>query len=168
MGMGGRIRKLRTERGLSQEALAEALGISRQAVAKWEGEQSAPSAANLTAMAELFGVPVTAITAPEPGEAGEKPGEAPAEPAPGKGGGLWKALLGLGAALTLLGAIAVWGFWRAEREAASLGIIGGADGPTMIYVTGPHLPLWLWGGLGLGLLLILAGAAGLWRRRKAG
>ena len=167
MGMGGRIRKLRTERGLSQEALAEALGISRQAVAKWEGEQSAPSAGNLTAMAELFGVPVTAITAPEPEEA---PGEVPAaaEPASGKGGGLWKALLGLGAALTLLGAIAVWGFWRAEREAASLGIIGGADGPTQIYVTGPELPLWLWGVLGLGLLLLLAGAAGLWRRRKAG
>ena len=69
MGMGERIRKLRTEKGLSQEALAMALGISRQAVAKWEGEQSAPSAANLTAMAALFEVPVTAITAPRGGEA---------------------------------------------------------------------------------------------------
>ena len=102
MGMGERIRKLRTEKGLSQEALAMALGISRQAVAKWEGEQSAPSAANLTAMAALVEVPVTAITAPEPGEAPEEP-PAP-EPRPGrsgKGGGLWKAALGLGGALVL-------------------------------------------------------------------
>lgn len=164
MGMGERIRKLRTEKGLSQEALAMALGISRQAVAKWEGEQSAPSAANLTAMAALFEVPVTAITAPEPGEAPEEP-PAP-EPRPGrsgKGGGLWKAALGLGGALVLG---AAWLFGRAEREAASLGIIGGADGPTMIYVTGPHRPLWLWLMLGAGIVLALAGAVGLWRRRK--
>ena len=152
MGMGERIRKLRTEKGLSQEALAMALGISRQAVAKWEGEQSAPIAANLTAMAALFEVPVTAITAPEP-----RPGRS------GKGGGLWKAALGLGGALVLG---AAWLFGRAEREAASLGIIGGADGPTMIYVTGPHRPLWLWLMLGAGIVLALAGAVGLWRRRK--
>lgn len=36
MTMGEKIRQLRKEKGLTQDALAEALGISRQAVAKWE------------------------------------------------------------------------------------------------------------------------------------
>ena len=36
MKIGERIRQLRTEKKLSQEALAGELGISRQAVAKWE------------------------------------------------------------------------------------------------------------------------------------
>ena len=73
------------------------------------------------------------------------------------------AALGLGGALVLG---AAWLFGRAEREAASLGIIGGADGPTVIYVTGPHRPLWLWLMLGAGIVLALAGAVGLWKRRK--
>ena len=36
MTLGERIQALRRERGMSQENLAEALGISRQAVSKWE------------------------------------------------------------------------------------------------------------------------------------
>lgn len=36
MDIGGKIQKLRREKGLSQEALAEALGVSRQSVSKWE------------------------------------------------------------------------------------------------------------------------------------
>lgn len=40
--------------GLSQEAVAEELGISRQAVTKWELGQSKPSAKNLKALTELY------------------------------------------------------------------------------------------------------------------
>ena len=47
MDIGTRIRELRLERGLSQEALAEQLGVSRQAVTKWESGASAPSTAKL-------------------------------------------------------------------------------------------------------------------------
>lgn len=36
MDIGEKIQKLRREKGLSQEALAEALGVSRQSVSKWE------------------------------------------------------------------------------------------------------------------------------------
>ena len=42
--------------GLSQEALAEKLGVSRQAVSKWESGASDPSTTNLMALAKLFGV----------------------------------------------------------------------------------------------------------------
>ncbi len=45
---------LRKERGLSQEELAERLGISRQAVSKWERAESSPDTDNLIALAELY------------------------------------------------------------------------------------------------------------------
>ena len=40
MTLGERIQALRRERGMSQEGLAEVLGISRQAVSKWEKDVS--------------------------------------------------------------------------------------------------------------------------------
>ena len=52
--LGARIRTLRKERGLSQEALAQALEVSRQAVTKWEDGSSLPSTANLFALAGFF------------------------------------------------------------------------------------------------------------------
>ena len=47
---------LRKANGLSQFNLAEQLGVSRQAVSKWESGASAPSTTNLMALAKLFGV----------------------------------------------------------------------------------------------------------------
>lgn len=48
--------KLRKENNLSQEELAEKLGVSRQAISKWETGTSSPELANLQALCELFGV----------------------------------------------------------------------------------------------------------------
>ena len=45
----------RTECKMTQEFVAEALGVSRQAVSKWESGASDPSTANLIALAKLFG-----------------------------------------------------------------------------------------------------------------
>ena len=56
--LGAHIRTLRKERGLSQEALAQALEVSRQAVTKWEDGSSLPSTANLFALSGFFGVPL--------------------------------------------------------------------------------------------------------------
>ena len=56
MTLGERIRALRQGQGMSQEALAEALGVSRQAVSKWEKNLSYPDTENLLSLAELFGV----------------------------------------------------------------------------------------------------------------
>ncbi len=48
----------RKKSGLSQEALAEKIGVSRQAVSKWETGDALPEVTKLKAIAELFGVTV--------------------------------------------------------------------------------------------------------------
>ena len=56
-----RIQELRKGKGLSQEQLADVLGVSRQAVSKWESGQSLPEIEKLLAMSELFEVTVDYI-----------------------------------------------------------------------------------------------------------
>ena len=51
-----RLAELRRERGFSQEGLAEQLGLSRQAVSKWERAESAPDMGNLIALDDLYEV----------------------------------------------------------------------------------------------------------------
>lgn len=56
MGIARHLAQLRRERGYSQESLAAALGVSRQAVSKWECAESSPDTENLIALARLYGV----------------------------------------------------------------------------------------------------------------
>lgn len=56
MTLSEKIIRLRKQAGWSQEELAEKLGITRQAVSKWEGAQSAPDLEKLVQMSLLFGV----------------------------------------------------------------------------------------------------------------
>ena len=65
MNVGERIKKCRMDAGLSQEKLAEKLGVSRQAVTKWETGQSMPSTSNLFQLAEIFGTTVDFLTKKE-------------------------------------------------------------------------------------------------------
>ncbi len=58
MTIGERISQQRKEKKLSQEEVAEALFVSRQAVSKWENDQSSPDTENLIALAKLLGVEV--------------------------------------------------------------------------------------------------------------
>lgn len=51
-----RLANMRREKGYSQEALASKLGLSRQAVSKWERAESQPDTGNLIALADLYGV----------------------------------------------------------------------------------------------------------------
>lgn len=51
-----KIVELRKQKGLSQEELAEQLGVSRQAVSRWELGQTLPDVPNLLQLCELFGV----------------------------------------------------------------------------------------------------------------
>jgi len=56
--IGQRVAQKRKEQGLSQEALGEALGVSRQSVYKWESDNALPEIDKLIAMSRLFGVTV--------------------------------------------------------------------------------------------------------------
>ena len=76
MTLGQRISGYRKALGVSQEELGARLGVSRQAVSKWETGAAAPDMENLLALAREFGVSVAELTAtPEP----PVPAEAPAE-----------------------------------------------------------------------------------------
>ena len=54
--MAQRLVDRRKAAGLSQEALADKLGVSRQAVSKWERSESSPDTDNLIALAALYEV----------------------------------------------------------------------------------------------------------------
>lgn len=59
--MGSIIMRLRKEQGLTQEQLANALGISYQAVSKWETGNSCPDIATLPLLADLFSVSIDSL-----------------------------------------------------------------------------------------------------------
>lgn len=89
MTLGERILHYRRCAGLSQEMLAERLGVSRQAVSKWEGDAAQPELDKIVALAKLFGVTTDQLLLgeiPDPGP--------PAEPVPGQRAPRWY-LLGL-------------------------------------------------------------------------
>ncbi len=56
MSIAERILTLRKSKGMSQEQLAEAVGVSRQAVSKWESEQASPDPEKIITLSEVFGV----------------------------------------------------------------------------------------------------------------
>ena len=56
--LGNSLYSARKSKGLTQEEVAEKLGVSRQAVSKWENGTSDPSTSNLCALAKLYGIPV--------------------------------------------------------------------------------------------------------------
>lgn len=56
MIVADKIAGLRKEKGWSQEQLAEQMGVSRQAVSKWESGQALPDLDKILALSQLFGV----------------------------------------------------------------------------------------------------------------
>ena len=59
--IGNRIREIRTERGLSQEKMGEALAVSQDTISLWEKGKSTPTAEYLIAIAQQFDVSVDYI-----------------------------------------------------------------------------------------------------------
>lgn len=55
---GDKLKRLREESGMSQEALAKELNVSRQAVYKWESNKGYPDIENLIQMSDLFAVTI--------------------------------------------------------------------------------------------------------------
>ena len=65
MSLGQNIAAKRKALKLSQETVAQQLGVSRQAVSKWETGQTEPTAKNLVELAGLFGITVSELVEPE-------------------------------------------------------------------------------------------------------
>jgi len=65
MSLGENIKNKRNELKLSQEYVAEQLGVSRQAVSKWETNQSEPTAKNLTELAAIFHISLSELIDPQ-------------------------------------------------------------------------------------------------------
>jgi len=59
--LGARIAELRKEKGLTQEELAKQLGISSQAVSKWEKDSSCPDIMILPTLAKILGVSIETL-----------------------------------------------------------------------------------------------------------
>lgn len=58
MKIGENIQKFRKELNLSQEELAERCGVSRQAVTKWEADESIPALEKLVLLADIFEITI--------------------------------------------------------------------------------------------------------------
>lgn len=97
--IANRLVNLRKGNNLSQEALAEKLGISRQAVSKWERAEASPDTDNLILLSRLYGISLDELLKtdeeiPGPLEDAEKdrageivPAAPPGQEAPGTGSG---------------------------------------------------------------------------------
>ena len=86
MSLGTTISRLRTEKKLSQGGLADALGVSRQSVSKWETDASVPELDKLVKLSQLFGItldelvtgeapPASAPVSPPPSSSRQMPGQ---------------------------------------------------------------------------------------------
>lgn len=62
MTLGENLQRLRKEKGLSQEDVAQALFVSRQTISKWETDKAEPGVDNLKALADLYQVTLDQLT----------------------------------------------------------------------------------------------------------
>lgn len=129
--------RTRRARGLSQEELASRLGVSRQAVSKWETGDAQPDLARLVALADALEISLDALTGRREEEAAP-PAEKPAAERNEKCVGrvhVWQVLCVLLAVCLLSGGIYVWTLRRNVVESASAQAEGGTL-PETFTVTG--------------------------------
>lgn len=115
MTYGERIRRGREAKALTQEELAEALGVSRQAVSKWEGDLSRPAAGKLALLSETLDIPWDAWQAMDAEEAAAQ--AAARETEGERRARKWRrgsAALAVLLCLSLLGNVLLWGKLRPE------------------------------------------------------
>ena len=104
MTLGQRISMYRKSLGISQEELGARLGVSRQAVSKWETDVASPDMDNLLALAREFGVSVAELTeTPEAKKASPK----------------WMYYVLLALVLAALAGLAIWRYNREHRSEES-------------------------------------------------
>ena len=135
MTLGQNIQALRHTAGLSQEGLGEKLGVSRQAISKWEADGAVPEVDKLIALSRLFEVnlhdllQVEGTSREETEDSGEQPPEEAAENPPEKvepprrNGRWWKVLCVVLAAAVCIQGVAL--FRMNERLEEQEGLLGG-------------------------------------------
>ncbi len=146
MEIGTRIKELRLKKHLSQEALAGELGVSRQAVTKWEDNSSRPSTSNLLALCEIFGMSLDELVS---GEAEQMPAAETGRHTKRKG-----ALL-VGSAVLLAGSIAAAA--ESLKYQPLQDAIGYGDTATGIFVLGTPLWAYLLYGITAVMIAVTAG-----------
>lgn len=132
MTTGQKIQALRKGRGLTQEQLAARLGVSRQAVSRWELDETLPDTQNLLPLKEALGVSIDMLldSAQDLEEPAPQEGPAPAAASPPARpplGALLKRrfwLLLLPVELVLFVALAVWRLGKAPSLALLLLVQG--------------------------------------------
>lgn len=82
MKLSEKICYCRKKAGLSQEALAEQIGVSRQAISKWETGESSPEVSKLPLLAQVFHVSLDWLLSEAEPEDAPQPGYAPPTPPP--------------------------------------------------------------------------------------
>ena len=149
MDLAQRIRETRQQKGFSQEALAERMEVSRQAVTKWETGKACPSTEKLLRLSQVLEVPLEELAGPE--SLTTKSAKTSKLP--------WVLL-----ALTVLFGIGTATAWVCLPPQLPDNVIGYADVPTGIYVTGaPRLLISL--GVLTGLLALATLGTFLFRKR---
>ena len=113
MTIGEKIALRRRTAGLSQEALAAQLGVSRQAVSRWETSESLPDAEKIVQLCQILGVSADELlmenTPPSSGGNGNPPGPVPS-------GRQWASLAA--ALLLCLGVLSILASLLARSERA--------------------------------------------------
>ncbi len=101
------IRYYRKANHMSQDELAEKLGVSRQSVSLWENGQTQPTIDNIIALAKIFNTTADAILSSEPVGEGAESAQPPQEQTPGGNGKnkLWLILAIAAAAAVIIGAV---------------------------------------------------------------
>ena len=136
MNISDRIQSLRKAKGITQEHLADAVGVSRQAVSKWEAEQSVPDLERVVAMAEYFDVTTDYILRG-------------IEPAPKKGSGSRvspRTMCIIATALDAAGLILGGGLWFEYQNwlCVAVMLIFQLAAVTVWLLTKGERPRWFW------------------------
>lgn len=136
MNISDRIQSLRKAKGITQEQLADAVGVSRQAVSKWEAEQSVPDLERVVAMAEYFDVTTDYLLRG-------------IEPAPKKGSGSRvspRAMCIIATALDAAGLILGGGLWFEYQNwlCVAVMLIFQLTAVTVWLLTKGERPRWFW------------------------
>lgn len=149
MTTGQKIAKLRRERGMTQDALADALSVTRQAVSKWEADAALPETGKLVPLARLFGCTVDYLlneSAAGEGAGSADKGQSQGEKAESEGGA---AQAGGGAAYGGVPWRCMWGMGFEYTSRRTL------FGLPLVHINGK------WGGTAKGIVAIGFKARGL-------